>query len=888
MDRLTHNPRVTSMTNVAVNSGEARLSLQDARWEWTLVEADAALDPRDIQEQKPEWWGGQVKGTLAADLKNKQSDSYPTLSPEDWETRDVWYCVHFPVADPGAFQQSSLILDGLATIADVWLNDCHILHSENMFLRHELNVSALLRDENCLYFRFSALEPRLKNKKPRPKWRTPFANRKNLNWIRTSLLGRISTWSPPPPIIGSWLPAYIIRRDILIIEDAEFQTSVMAAKGLVSLRLQIRVLGQRQIEDLQLQVGEAHATLTMESQSDDGVFHYSGNLCIEDVDLWWPHTHGKQPLYEVTILAEVDDTDMTICFEPLGFRTLLWRNLNAALDGSGESVSDFGLDVNGVAVFCRGACWTPISIQSPAVSEEEYREALGVLRDAGVNMLRVSGTFFYEQDSFYRLCDELGILIWQDFMFSRLAYPFEDDDFLKNVMEEVQQVLTRLRSRCAVAIFCGNTEVEQQVAMLGLPLETEPHTFFRDTLADICRRIAPQIEYWPSSPAGGELPFQINRGVSHYFGVGGYLRPLEDAQVNEPLFASECLAFSNVPENRGPAAFLPEHTALPTDPTYKAGVPRDVGTGWDFADVTDHYIERIFSVDTRKLRYEDPQRYLSLARVTSGEIMATVMGYWRRQSSACNGAIVWFLRDLESGAGWGLIDAEGFAKSPLYYLKRAWAPLGLWFVSEGLNGLRLHASNESAEDLHLELEICRYQACGNKVDIKRNDVSLSGRGQQDWNVESWLGAFFDATYSYRFGPEEVTIIQACLRERGADQSAPPLVEAFYYPRDYGLQTQADLGLKAWAEPVSDGCYRLSVSSQQFSRAVVVNAYPFSSKDNYFDMGPGSLRQILLVPVKSNKSPGKGVLRGSVKAFNGRNAVPIIVQSPGTAKGNAAL
>jgi beta-mannosidase len=90
--------------------------------------------------------------------------------------------------------------------------------------------------------------------------------------------------------------------------------------------------------------------------------------------------------------------------------------------------------------------------------------------------------------------------------------------------------------------------------------------------------------------------------VSHYFGVGGYLRSLEDAQINEPLFASECLAFSNVPENRGLAASRPEHAALPTDPRYKAGVPRDVGTGWDFADVTDHYIERIFNVDTRKLR----------------------------------------------------------------------------------------------------------------------------------------------------------------------------------------------------------------------------------------------------------------------------------------------
>ena len=100
------------MTNVVVNSGEVRLSLQDARWEWTIVESEAAQDPQDLQKQLPAWRGGQVKGTLAADLKNKQFHDDPTFTPEDWETRDVWYCVHFSIADPGAFQQSSLILEG--------------------------------------------------------------------------------------------------------------------------------------------------------------------------------------------------------------------------------------------------------------------------------------------------------------------------------------------------------------------------------------------------------------------------------------------------------------------------------------------------------------------------------------------------------------------------------------------------------------------------------------------------------------------------------------------------------------------------------------------------------------------------------------------------------
>jgi beta-mannosidase len=212
---------------------------------------------------------------------------------------------------------------------------------------------------------------------------------------------------------------------------------------------------------------------------------------------------------------------------------------------------------------------------------------------------------------------------------------------------------------------------------------------------------------------------------------------------------------------------------------------------------------------------------------------------------------------------------------------------GIWNVAPDGACLRLHASNEGADDLDLELEICRYQSNGKLADNRRDDVSVSGRGQQDWHVEAWLGAFFDATYSYRFGPREPTIIRACLRERGADASALPLVEAFYYPKDFGLHAQADLGIKAWAEPVSDGCYKLSVLTQQFSRAIAVNVPSFIPEDNYFDVAPGSHRQVLLVP-KSNNPPGKGTLRGSVQAFNGRKPVPIVMQGSDETNWNPAL
>ncbi len=164
-----------------------------------------------------------------------------------------------------------------------------------------------------------------------------------------------------------------------------------------------------------------------------------------------------------------------------------------------------------------------------------------------MNMLRLPGTSAYETSTFHDLCDELGILVWQDFMFANFDYPIADEHFRATVTREASDVLGALGGRPSLAVVCGNSEVEQQVAMLGLDPSLGRGELFGELLPGLVRESGVDALYVPSAPCGGELPFRADRGIANYYGVGGYRRPLEDARRAGVRFAAECLAFSNVP-----------------------------------------------------------------------------------------------------------------------------------------------------------------------------------------------------------------------------------------------------------------------------------------------------------------------------------------------------
>ena len=423
--------------------------------------------------------------------------------------------------------------------------------------------------------------------------------------------------------------------------------------------------------------------------------------------------------------------------------------------------------------------WTPPDVVSLAASPEVIRERLQLLRDGGFNLIRLAGTTVYECEDFHRLCDELGLLVWQDMMFANMDYPFEDSSFRETVRAEAEAELSRLARHPSSAIICGNSEIEQQVGMLGLDPALGRGPFFGEELPRIAARCCPGVPYIPSAPCGGDLPFRTRSGVANYFGVGAYLRPLEDVRRAEVRFASECLAFANVPEPEmlDKMAIATPGGISPTHPAWKRAVPRDSGAGWDFEDVRDHYLKLLYSVDPVALRYTDATRYWELSRMVSGEVMAEVFGEWRRPASPCGGGIILWSADLEPGAGWGILDSQGQPKAAYWFLKRALAPCTVWTTDEGLNGVDIHVANDGPAPLDAWLRVALYRRESTRSPSPISPSPSRNTRRMTFGLEQILGRFVDAACAYRFGPPGHDVIAASLHmNRGrSSRSHSPFV-----------------------------------------------------------------------------------------------------------------
>jgi beta-mannosidase len=700
--------------------------LAGAEWSVASTAPNEAATPDDVERMALSWRAAKVPGVV---------------DDENADDRDWWYRCALPRTDA-----RTLRFDGLATLADVFVDGELVLRSENMFVRHRVP----LRDAATkLHICFRSLTAALSERRPRPRWKTRLVKHQQLRWFRTTLLGRMASWPAPAPMVGPW-------RAIELDDTPEFsiRTHLDGTTGVVTVSM------------------EQHASLEIDGVATD----ISKPIRIDNAKLWWPHTHGTPNLYDWTLRVD----DKLIATGRLGFRTV-----EAFRDGGG-----FALRVNGVPTFCRGACWTRGDLAS-----------LDLLRDAGGNMVRIGGTMVYEDDAFYARCDELGLLVWQDFMFANMDYPADDAHFVASVRTEATQQIARLRAHPSVAVWCGNSEVEQQAAMVGMARESWRNALFGELLPSLCDGDV----YVPSTPSEGALPFHTSTGITHYYGVGAYMRPIGDARRANVRFTPECLGFSNVPESG----------------ETREAVPRDAGSDWDFADVREHYVRELFDSED-----------LALSRVATGEVMSQVFSEWRSAGSSCNGALVWYLQDFSPGAGWGIVDSDGKPKACWYALRRVWQPRTVVITDEGLNGLRLHVINETSELLAATLELTLLRE--GRVVIAQGAAScdLAPRTTRTFESDTLLGAFYDVAYAYRFGPPGHDVSIATLR--GADGDV--IADAFHFPLRKVPEHAS--GIVATARRDGDQ-WLVDIESDQFLYAVRIEG----GDDNYFHLPPGRRKSV---------------------------------------------
>ncbi|MBX3707312.1 MAG: hypothetical protein KF911_11845 [Pseudomonadales bacterium] len=811
-------PVVSGLFGLESSSLEVRRPL-DAGWEFCTCAPDAFDHPDELAGHGLEWLPVSVPGTVAGALRALgRFDQAPAPGLDE---RDYWFRARW-VVDPADDGPLRLHFEGLATLAEVFLDGRRVLTADNMFRHYVLELPAgnTVSEAVQLVIRFRSLAAALEAPRPRARWRTRLASHRNLRYVRTALLGHMPGVCPPVPAIGPWRPIARVAQRVLRPVQLRVRPSVRGSQGIVETLLELACAPGADWGDasLQIVVGDRRAPLVPEAAATAGpdARRFAGSVVLDDVERWWPHTHGRPQLYTAHIEGVVAGQALRLELAPIGFRSIELR----------DPEGDAELLVNDVPIFCRGACWTPIDLVSLGASPDDLRRALEDARDAGMNMLRITGNMVYESTAFYALCDALGILVWQDFMFASLDYPTQDPDFIANVEREVDDTLDRIAYRPSLAVLCAGSELAQQPAMLGLPRELWHDDWFTIRLPELCRAHRPDVPYCAGSPIGGVLPFHADRGIAHWFGVGAYRRGLDDAWLAEPRFASECLAFAIPPEG-----------AAGQD--QDAPVPRDAGADWDFMDVTDHYVRLLYGRDPAELPVALRAHVRSAA---VGEAMARVQSVWRRPGARCRGALVWLLRDLGPGAGCGLVAADGSVKAPLHYLRRVWSPVSVHVLDRGLNGLRIVVTNDTPHGLRGELRLHLLRLDGTTTGSAAAPIECPARSGTEHALEALLGSFVDSSHAYRFGPPAFDIVRATFEAVDA-ANAPQRHEVVYLRDGLGLLPQSTLGLRAVVTPHDAQSARVWISTERFAQAVRIDAAGVRVSDAYFHLCPGDARAV---------------------------------------------
>lgn len=831
------------MAFVRAYSGEIRSTV--GGWERLMTAADAYAEPAGLPSGG--WRPFAVPGTVFGDARPLSLEAALAIADQD----------HWLRARLDGPLKGKLVFKGLATVCEIFVDGEKRASSRSMFLPVELEAGLPAGAEIALCFR--ALGPLLAAQPKRSRWRPQMIQPNGLRFFRTTALGSTPGWSPPGRPAGPYRP--ILRVDGPRAPKVDVRSSFTNGVGRLKVTLDPHPSCQREARVSTTSASGSSPQEVVDARPQaghDGEVRCAGfgaplrpaedgrlvaELSLPDVAPWFPNTHGEPALHDLSI--EFDG--QTLDLGRIGFRSI---EVDRDADGRG-----FGLVVNGVPVFARGACWSSADAVSLAGSREAYGPWLRLAAEAGMNMIRVPGVMAYETNAFFDLCDELGLMVWQEAMLANFDYPQKDEAFLASVRAEAETFLDRTQTHPCLAVFCGGSEVFQQAAMLGAPPDAWGGPAFDEILPAAVEILRPDVPYVPNSPSGGSLPFSADAGVTHYYGVGAYRRPLDDARRARVRFASESLAFSNVPEDvsLARAGIAPVvHT-----PEWKRGVPRDMGASWDFEDVRDHYVEALYGVSVLELKRSNPERYLNLSRAAVAEVMEETFAEFRRPGSTTRGALVWLLQDLMPGAGWGVIASDGEPKSAYHALKRAFRPVQVAVTDEGVNGLAIHLMNDRPEPFEGEVSLTCWRDGAAPVARAAQAVALARQEQKTVSAFSLIGSFFDVAYAYRFGPPSHDATSVTL----TDRTGAVVAEAFHFPLGRG-NARRETGLSARIESAG-GAPALIVSAERFAQSVHIADDHWRPAENWFHLAPGRGKRVQLVA----RSEGAPAPAGLVRAVN---------------------
>jgi len=635
------------------------------------------------------WRPARVPGSNFTDLQRAGVIPDPQVADNElkvqWVVESRWeYRKRFNV--PASLLSSNRVflkMDGVDTIAEIILNGRRLARVDNMFIHWEFEVKRRLRPGmNELLVKFEPPTSRASWKKRQP-W-VSWPNDMSLPggpFVRKAPCQYGWDWGPKLPPVGLWrdvrLEGWNSARLLEVHPRQEHKNG-----GVV---LRVRVRAERRgslgaVVTLTAPCGKVRRA-AVPLRGDSGTAEFR----IESPALWWPNGHGEQRLYQlVTELRDGAGRVVDRDERKIGMRKL---ELRREKDRWGQS---FTFVVNGLPLFAKGANWIPADSFPERVTPEAYRHLLGSARDSNMNIIRVWGGGFYENDIFYDLCDEMGILVWHDFMFACSQYP-GDRTFQECVRREAVENIRRLRHHPCMAIWCGNNEMESGMTEWGWKPPVRAwqayNALFHRILPDCVAREDPDTAYWPSSPSSG-APRKLKAGAEthgdiHDWSVWHGRKPFTVYREHLPRFCSE-FGFQSLPEPALLGKYLPP--AERNMSSYLMDHRQRSGSG---NEIIIHFLSQNFRMprDFKSLCYS--------TQLLQAEAMRYGVEHWRRNRARTSGAIYWQLDDCWPCPSWSSIDYVGNWKALQYFARKFYEPVHL--SAEDLpDTVRLHVTNDTA------------------------------------------------------------------------------------------------------------------------------------------------------------------------------------------------
>ncbi len=645
-----------------------------------------------------------VPGTIHTDLLNNKIIDDPFYSDNElrmgWIPECDWlYKTKFDF-NGNIRNNVDLVFEGLDTICEIYLNNIRLGGTDNMFIKYRYNVKNILKSKgNELKVLFKsptrfAADEEIKSGK------LPVALNSTRVYIRKAQYSFGWDWGPTFPTSGIWRNVYLEEWSDAKIENITFNTINISKKySDVEVKVSVRSAVKK---DLSLKISLCSGDSIYEQKilvdpSENNIIIFK----IKEPRLWWPNGEGEQNLYLLNIKLVKENVILDEIQNNVGIRTIelvLMEKDKAA----------FKFRVNNKDIYSKGVNWIPADSFLPRVNKKKYSELLLLAKQANMNIVRVWGGGVYEDDEFYNICDELGLLVWQDFMFACGSYP-ENDNFIANVSEEVTQNVLRLQHHACLAIWCGNNEnewiwyQEQKSSYKKMP----GYNIYHKIIPDILKNIDPSHPYWPSSPFGNdEDPNSFESGNTHQWNIWSRWIDYNEVVNDNSLFVTE-FGFQG-PANKD------------TFEKYLNVKNRDIGD-----QIFEHHNkqvegpERIIKFLSSHLPIKtDWDDYLYLAQLNQAFALKSCLEYWRTNSRT-NGSIIWQLNDCWPVSSWAIVDSELRPKLSYHFVKNSFAPQLIYFNNDGTK-IKISLLNQNHLSINGKLKIAVIDSNTGKIMREKN------------------------------------------------------------------------------------------------------------------------------------------------------------------------